>query len=238
MTQSANAIPSPGPSSPAPPVELAAFVGIDWADQEHAVCLSVAGSTAREEFTVAHTPEKLAEFVAMLRTRFGGRAVGIALEQSRGGLIHKLMEYDFLVLYPVPPVTAKRYREAFAPSGAKDDPPDARLLHELLVHHRDRLRAWRPDPVVARQLGLWCEHRRRLVNQATGLQQQLIAALKAYDPQALDWAGETLATPLFAAKSGVRLSAALADAGGVAAGAPADGAGLLLWARWSARRCD
>jgi transposase len=169
---------------------------MDWADQEHAVCLSVAGSAALEEFTLTHSAESLTEFIATLRTRFGGRPVAIALEQSRGGLIHKLMEADFLVLYPVAPMTATRYREAFAPSGAKDDPPDARLLHELLVAHREHLRPWRPDTVVARQVGLLCEHRRRRVNQATGCKQQLIAALKAYYPQALDWAGEDLVTPM------------------------------------------
>jgi transposase len=111
-------------------------------------------------------------------------------------LIHALLGHEFLVLYPVNPATAKRYRDAFAPSGAKDDPPDARLLHELLAKHRDHLRPWRPDTVATRQLALLCEHRRRLVDQATRLVQQLIAALKAYYPQALDWAGAELATPM------------------------------------------
>ncbi len=179
-----------------PPIPLAALVGIDWADQQHAVCLSAADGSGREEFTLAHTPGDLAEFVAALRTRFGGRPVGIALEQSRGGLIHALLGHDFLVLYPVNPTTAKRYRQAFATSGAKDDPPDARLLHELLATHRDHLRPWQPDTVVTRQMTLLCQHRRRLVDQTTRLVQQIIAALKAYYPQALDWAGEDLATPL------------------------------------------
>jgi transposase len=184
------------PATTTSPLALAAFIGIDWADQEHAVCLSVAGSDQLEEFRLPHHPQALAEFVATLRARFHGQPVGIALEQTRGGLVHALLGHDHLVLYPVNPAAAQRYREVFAPSGAKDDPPDARLLRELLVKHRDHLRPWRPDTVTARQLAFLCEHRRALVNQATKLAQQMTAALKAYFPQALEWAGEKLASPL------------------------------------------
>jgi transposase len=184
--------------TPAPAPALAAFVGIDWADQEHAVCLSPADSLTPELSTLAHTPEAIAEWVAALRTRFGGRPVALGLEQSRGALLYALMSYDFLVLYPINPATAKRYRDAFAPSGAKTDPVDARLLWELLVKHRDQLRPWQPSDPTTRQLALLCEHRRDLVHQRTRLVQQLRATLKTYFPQALDWAGEDLATVLAA----------------------------------------
>ncbi len=40
-----------------------------------------------------------------LRERFGGRQVAIALEQSRGGLFHAVMNYDFMMLYPLQPTT-------------------------------------------------------------------------------------------------------------------------------------
>jgi transposase len=185
------------PSTATPPA-FAAFVGIDWADQEHAVCLSPADTLQPEQTTLPHTPAALAEFVTQLRTRFGGRPVAIGLEQARGALVYALLGHDFLVLYPINPVTAHRYRAAFNPGGAKDDPLDARLLWELLVKHRDQLRPWRPDDPATRQLALLCEHRRDLVNQRTRYVQQLTAALKTYFPQALDWTGANLATVLAA----------------------------------------
>jgi hypothetical protein len=83
--------------------EIAAGVGLDWADQTHALCLQVRGSSSRESFTVAQTPEALHEWVAQLRTRLGGQTVAIALEQSRGAVIYALMRYDFLLLYPIHP---------------------------------------------------------------------------------------------------------------------------------------
>jgi transposase len=100
------------------------------------------------------------------------------------------------VLYPINPVTAKRYRDTFAPSGAKNDPVDARLIWELLVKHRDQLRPWTPEDAATRQLALLCEHRRDFVSQRTRFVQQLRAALKTYFPQALDWTGADLATVL------------------------------------------
>jgi len=180
----------------AAPIELAALIGIDWADQKHAVCLSVAGSDPLEQTTLDHTPEALADWIAELRQRFGGRPVGICLEQTRGALIHALLVHDFLVLYPINPATAKRYRQAFATSGAKDDPVDAQLLWELLAKHRDRLRPWTPDDAQTRKLALLCEHRRKLVNGRTALVQRLTATLKAYFPQALSWVGDDLASPM------------------------------------------
>ena len=38
------------------PDTFAAFVGIDWAEAKHAVCLQAAGATKRECFQREHTP--------------------------------------------------------------------------------------------------------------------------------------------------------------------------------------
>ena len=59
--------------------------------------------------------------------------------------MHALLEVPWVVLYPVNPRSLRRFREAFTPSGAKDDAPDARLLLELLAKHRDQLTPWVPD---------------------------------------------------------------------------------------------
>lgn len=175
-----------------PRVTLAARIGIDWADEHHDVSLQEADSTRVERYRLRHTPEALVQWIAQLRERFSGAAVGIALETSRGPLVHALLEHDFIVLYPVNPRSLQRFREVFTPSGAKDDVPDADLLRELLIKHPDRLREWSPDDPETRALRRLAEMRRNLVNQRTQLTQQLRAALKEYYPQALFLAGEDL----------------------------------------------
>jgi hypothetical protein len=81
---------------------VAAYVGIDWADQKHAVALRSADEPAKVEHRlIAHEPEALMDWVGELQQRFGAKGkVLICLEQSRGALIYHLMGYEFLELYP------------------------------------------------------------------------------------------------------------------------------------------
>lgn len=171
-------------------LEFAAYVGLDWADSKHVISLRCEGNREIEQSEVTHKPEALIEWVSGLLRRFNGKKIAVALEQSRGAVIHALMNYDFLVLYPVNPRMLASYRRAFAISGAKDDPDDATLLMEVVEMHRDKLRAWVPDDEQTRQLALLVEHRRTLVNDQTRLSNRLTSFLKLYYPQALRWAGE------------------------------------------------
>ena len=170
--------------------QIVAYVGLDWADQQHVICWQAAGSAPVETAVVRQRPEELQAWVAQLRLRFPAGLIAIALEQSRGAVIAALMHYDFLRLYPINPKSLARYRETFYSSGAKDDPNDAALLLDLLVKHRDRFSPWVPDDPLSRQLALRVEHRRHLVDLQTELTHQLSSHLKLYFPQALDWAGE------------------------------------------------
>jgi transposase len=177
--------------------EFAALIGVDWADQKLDICLMPCGEKGqREKGVIQHRPEALADWMASLRQRFGGRKVAIALEQSKGPLIWALMHHEFVVLYPIHPQSLVNFRKAFAPSQAKDDPTDAELALELLAKHRDRLRPWKPDDVRTRTLGLLAEARRQAVDLRTELSNKLTACLKGYFPQALEWAGETIHSPM------------------------------------------
>lgn len=169
---------------------LAARIGIDWADDHHDFCLQETGSSRIEAGRIPQDPRFLSEWVAGLRQRFGGRPVGICLETSRGPLVAALIEHEFIVLFPVNPRTLKRFREAFAPNGAKDDPGDAGLLLELLSKHEDRLHRWSPDDAETRAIMRLVEARRKAVDLRTKLTNQLSSELKGYFPQALSWAGE------------------------------------------------
>lgn len=167
------------------PTQFAALIGIDRSDAKHDVCLVDTATGEQELSAISHTPEALDEWARSLRTRFGSAPVAICLEQSRGPLIYALLKYDFLVLYPINPKTLSKFREAFTPSRAKDDPRDAEYLAQLLIHHRERLKAWMPDDEKTRTLQLLVEHRRRLVGDQTRIGNRLTALLKGYFPQVL-----------------------------------------------------
>jgi len=182
--------PTPAPLTP----DYAAFVGLDWGDEKHALSLAAAGSDLVERATLDQTPEALADWAHALRTRFPNRKIAVAVEQARGALLAGLAQYEHIVPHPVNPKSLARFREALYPSRSKDDPVDADLLLELLLKHRGHLRAWRPDTVQTRQLALLNEQRRHFVDLRTSLTNQLLSHLKAIFPQALVLLGEDLAS--------------------------------------------
>lgn len=169
---------------------IVAWVGLDWADQEHVVSLQVQGSSQVERLVIKPEPESLQQWIQQLRTRFAAGKVALVLEQSRGAVLYTLMQYDGFILYPINPKSLARYRESLYPSNSKDDPDDADLLRELVQKHPDRFRAWVPDDPQTRQLRLLVEYRRQLVDQQTCFTNQLTSLLKSYYPQALSWAGD------------------------------------------------
>jgi transposase len=178
--------------------EFAAYVGIDWADKKHVWALQVAATGKRQEGEVEHSPEAVEEWINALMVRFPDQPLAVCLEQSRGALLNMLSKYEQLVLFPVHPATVSRFRAALYPSGTKDDPKDAALVLDLLVHHRDRLRRLQPDTVATRQLRFLVEQRRNLVDQRTAQSNRLKSVLKQYYPQVVNWF-EDLTAPLVAA---------------------------------------
>src|SRR5215472_4733179 len=167
--------------------EWAAFVAIDWADQKNFWRLLPAGSQRQEQGELDNTPEAVEFWAAGLQQRFGGRRIALILEQSRGPLVYMLTKYPHLVVFPVHPTTAARYRETFVPSGAKSDVSDTALLLDLLLRHRDHLRPLEPDSAETRLLQSLVEQRRQTVDEKTRQMLRLTACLKYHFPQLLQW---------------------------------------------------
>src|SRR5215207_3827928 len=166
---------------------FAAFIGIDWADRKHDVCLSVAGSDKRERLVLEHRPALIRDWAERLRERFGGARIAVCLELTQGPIVSALLEHDFFVLFPVQPTTLARYRSAFTTSRAKDDPTDAEYALELLLKHPEKLTRLEPESVPMRSLRELGESRRGLVGDRVRLTNRITSALKAYFPQVLDW---------------------------------------------------
>jgi transposase len=173
-----------------------AGIGLDWGDQSHALALHDPATGQIETSTLTHSAERLHQWLDQLEARFGGRPVALAIEGTRGAIFPVLLARSWLHLFAVHPVTSARYRTAFTPSGAKDDLPDAQVLLELLLRHRDKLTPLTLTDAATRQLAGLCEARRDLVDRRTQLLNQLSACLKKFYPQALELAGDNLASPL------------------------------------------
>ena len=130
-----------------------------------------------------------------MHQRFGG-PIAVALELAKGPIVSALQKYDFFTLFPINPSTLAKYRVAFKPSRAKDDPSDAELALDLLLRHPERFAPLKPQSVGMRSLTVLIEQRRQLVNDKTRFTNRLRSTLKEYYPQTLDWF-EDIDTMLF-----------------------------------------
>ena len=178
-----------------PTSTVGAWIGIDWANRTHEGVLRLADGQ-QERFTLDNQPERLHSWLGELRERFAGHTVVIAVEKTRSQLINILVQYSFVQLYLVNPGSVAKYREAFAPSGAKDDPGDAELILTMVFKHADQLTPWKPDDAQTRLLRGLCEERRHAVDQRTKLVEELTSKIQRYYPQGIELAGGDLTTTM------------------------------------------
>ena len=165
---------------------FSAHIGLDWADAKHDFCLQPGDAGEREFGRFVHQPDQIDAWARGLKERFGG-TIAVALELTKGPIVYALQKYDFIVLFPVNPSMLAKYREAFKPSHAKDDPTDAELALDLMLRYPQQCVPLHPQSVAMRALGYLVEQRRRLVDDRKRTTNRLGDALKQYFPQVLDW---------------------------------------------------
>lgn len=175
----------------APVIEdFAALIGIDWADNKHDICEVAVGTKNYQWCVISSKPQAMDEWAMSLKKRYPDKPVAVVCELKKGPLIYALSKYEHIVIFTANPSTVAKYRDAFSPSGAKDDPKDALIQTEILAFHMDKLFRIDPDSPQVRALAQLVENRRTLVQNRVDLTNRITATLKNYFPQALDWFGE------------------------------------------------
>src|SRR5438477_8909374 len=162
------------------------YLGVDWADAEHAVWVEDETGMKVISRTVPHTVDGFAEFGRWLdERRAAGRELWAAIETPEGRIVDFLLDHG-VVVFAINPKAVDRARDRFRMSGAKSDPFDARVLATFLRTDHGHLAPLRPSSEAAQELkGLTRDHARQ-VRQQTRLLNQLTATLKAYYPRALE----------------------------------------------------
>jgi len=134
-------------------------LGVDWADQTHAVGVVDESGTTITARTVAHTAEGLDEWGRELdEWRAQGIDLWAAIERPDGRVVDFLLDHG-VVVYPVNPKALDRARDRFRQSGAKSDPFDARVLADFLRTDHAHLRPLQPSSEAAQELKLLTEDR-------------------------------------------------------------------------------
>ena len=163
------------------PSRSAILIGIDWADNEHAYCARLPDGTVRTG-SFKQQPRAIATWIAELSKAAPNATLDICIETSTGPLINALSEYQQVRIFPLNPLALANYRKAFAPGGGKNDPVDAKLIMQFVLHYREQLRQLNPNSPQTRELAALTQDRRTFVQQRVDLSNRFMTKLKAYFP--------------------------------------------------------
>jgi transposase len=165
------------------------FVGIDWGSVTHrAVAIDAAGKQVRE-WTVEHSGAALAAFADQLVAMVDGAAARchVALEVTTGPLVEVLLERRITV-FALNPRQSDRFRDRYAPSGAKDDRRDALVAASAVRTDAAHLARLSPSDRRTVALRAMLRLREELVLDKSRLLNRLREQLWRYFTQALELA--------------------------------------------------
>jgi transposase len=159
------------------------LAGIDWASQEHAVCVIDEQACVKWQGAIAHTAEGLAELCRKLSRLAPPAELQIAIERPSGLLVDTLVHAGFVVV-PVHPNMLKASRPRYSAAQSKTDPGDAFMLADLLRTDGHRLRPLCPPSDETKALRALVRSRDDLVDQRVALANQLRSLLESFWPGA------------------------------------------------------
>lgn len=173
------------------------FVGVDWATEEHAVCLIDDGGKVLGERVFAHTGTGVAELCTWLldTTKAEPSALFVAIEVPHGAVVETLLERG-MVVHSINPKQLDRFRDRFTVAGAKDDRRDAHVLADSLRTDTKCFRVLRVEDATVIELREWSRMVDDLQHERVRLSSRIRGQLLRYYPQMLQLV-EDVGSPLF-----------------------------------------
>lgn len=170
------------------------FLGIDWAEAHHDLCLLSETGSVLARGRVPDGVEgvaRLHEMVAEHADEPGEVVVGIELD--RGLLVGALVASGYQ-LYAINPLSVDRYRDRHRVSGAKSDPGDAKVLAEIVRTDRHNHRPIAGDSGAAEALKVLARAHKDLIWSRQRQANRLRNLLREFYPAALACFGSDLAS--------------------------------------------
>jgi transposase len=158
------------------------YVGIDWADLHHDVCIVDDAGKSLAKFRFENDYDGFIKLTSKIQQlEFNKDEVAVSIETTHGLVVAYLLDLGYTI-YPVNPMAAERARDRYKVTGVKDDKLDAWSLANFLRTDMEVLRPLQPSSEHIRKLKMLVMDRKRIVNSHTRALNQLIACLKAYYP--------------------------------------------------------
>jgi transposase len=171
------------------------FVGIDWAEAHHDVCVLDHEGGVLIKGRVPDGVEGVSRLHAMVseHAQEPGEVI-VGIEIDRGLLVAALVGAGYHV-YAVNPFAVSRYRDRHASSRGKSDPGDAKVLADLVRTDRRNHREISADTDLAEAIKILARTHQSLVWSRQRQLNQLRSTLREFYPGALQAFGRDLASP-------------------------------------------
>jgi len=163
------------------------FVGIDWAEDHHDVCVMDPAGKVLSKGRVPDGIEGVRRIHELVGNGLGEDEephVIVGIETDRGLLVRALLASGYEVI-AVNPLSAARYRERLSVSGAKSDPGDAKVLADLVRTDRHQHRPVAGDSDLAEAVKLVARSHQSAIWGRRRLGNQLRSSLREFFPGVL-----------------------------------------------------
>ena len=158
------------------------FVGIDWGNSHHQLCVVDGAGQVVEQGKVAHDVAGVRDLQIRLARR--SPIVGVAIERCEGLLVEALQAGGHR-LFCVSPKMSARARERYRLAPTKSDAFDAFVLADSLRHEHRHWRALVAASPLLAELRALTRDRERLVWNQRDVENQLRAIVQVYHPGVL-----------------------------------------------------
>jgi transposase len=168
------------------------FIGIDWAEKWHDVCLTDESGRQLGRRRVDDSPAGLTRLQSLIAEHAEDpAAVEIGIETSEGLIVRALQAAGFTI-YPINPLSASRYRDRHSVSKKKSDQGDALMLADIVRTDRHKLRPLGEDSELAEAIKVLARSHKNLIWTRQQLGNQLRSTLREFYPGALQAFGDDL----------------------------------------------
>src|SRR6266545_6792766 len=168
------------------------FVGIDWANESHDICVVDPAGKISGRATIAHSQEGLDELTKHLGRWAEQGEILVGIERPEGRLVDRILQAGHPIVL-IPTFAMKDLRRRYAVGGAKSDPGDSYVIADVARTDGHRLRRLEPLSPETRALRAVSRAREDLVDQRVVATNQLRACLEAFWPGAAVVFADTLA---------------------------------------------
>jgi transposase len=168
------------------------FVGVDWAENHHDVCVMNVEGSVLGTLRVADSVRGIGELHELIGAHVEeSEEVIVGIEVDRGLLVSALVGAGYEV-YGINPMARSRYRDRHSVSGAKSDPGDAKVLADLVRTDRHNHRPVAGDSELVEGIKILAPVHQSAMGGRQRQVNALRSALREYYPAALEAFGTDL----------------------------------------------